>query len=298
MLIPLEYAKHFNYATGMLEGYYQNHTLQMLLVSEINRTYLRKILNRKIKDVNIIKRYNPRISADFVIRNFPKIENAVITAMTRKLNERWEPQNYNKLIELDRINNEIITDTLKSVLTNPQLLNPMINNIEPVSGAVDSGFGLTMGAFEGGYYRPQQVIENNFMNQNQPYWKPRKVEWHTNPEYVDYDVNDVHKSGIMFAGFNKNINDCKFGDTNNHWVGHKWKYQSRIPDPRAPNHVWNGGSEFPFWRRSAHSRPYARTSEGYRRRGNDSDRNLNRNRGYDMSSLRNNPSESKYPWDM
>lgn len=309
MLIPPEYAKHFNHATGMLEGYYQNHTIQMLLVSEINRTYLRKLLNRKIRDVNVIRKYNPRLNSSYVLKNFPIVEPAIYNAMSKKLNERWTPQNRNNLIELDRINNAVLTETIRNTLNNPQILNPAYNSIEPVSGKMDRGFGLTMGAFDGEYYRPEQVIENSYLNQSQPYWVPRKVEWHTNPEYVDYNTDgtefNTHRvesfnNANQLDGFTKTSDNCGDYDrtSNTHWVGHKWKYHSRKRDPRAPKHVWNDGTEVPYWRKGVHTRPYSRTSEGYRRHGSDSDRNRNRNRGYDMSSLTGCPSRPKYPWDL
>jgi hypothetical protein len=186
-----------------------------------------------------------------------KIRNMIY----QRFEERWEPLDGNVLIEVSRINQVVIGEMIDLVKQIRGMKEP--EDVCPDYGYKLEGYGInSLKAFDNGTYRPEVIFENSWINQGKQYWVGRQENWYVNPP-------------------------------KDQWIGHKWRNQGRFRDPRAPKHEWNDGMEFPFWRTNVHSRPYSKTTDGLRRSGTDSNRNIQYTRGYDMNDLRNYPTKER-----
>lgn len=154
----------------------------------------------------------------------------------------------NPIQQLHHVNRDFLLKTSKNIIQCPTMLVPRFFSINPETGEDESKieYDYTSESYSDGVWKPEDLFLNSNRNRGNPYWEPVEVNYYANPDSKG--------------------------------PGHRYNSKQYSATKRTR-------SQFPRWQYSVEDKPIERRSGESLREGGNSDRRVQRNRGYNMSNL-------------
>jgi hypothetical protein len=154
----------------------------------------------------------------------------------------------NPIQQLHLINRDFLLKSSRNIIQCPEMIMPRFFAINPETGADESKveYDYTSESYADGTWHPEHLFTNSQRNHANPYWIPVETSFYTDPD----------EKG----------------------PGHRYYSKQYAATQRTR-------SQFPRWQYSAEDTPLETDIDEALREGGHSDRRVQRNRGYNMSSL-------------
>lgn len=203
--------------------------------------------------------------------------------------------NYNTIQQLDILNRKFLKETGKSIIQNPDMIDPDLEFINPETGAFDDEeYAFGPDSYADGVWRPEKLFTNSRRNRDNPYWSELKIEYSNAPEAR----GPGNKYKYMADKYDeRNIYDDETGISARYaGVGssHSKRIEPMSARKNARKREYSRGGQFPHWQVTVQHRPYEWDNSEALREGGRSGRRVNPGRlQYDMSTLTNRSSVEK-----
>jgi hypothetical protein len=262
LLIPSEFSRYLNPYSGYLDPKSPpgRKTFKGLFLSPENQSYLAGVLYRLITNPEYVHWQLEQAHDSFPVDQAARLSAAFASKKTfleDSIEELIEmaPLPYkedivvvNPIQQLHVFNKDFLVKTARNIIQSPEMLIPRYYATNPETGADESGveYDYNSESYADGTWHPEHLFTNSQRNRDHPYWEPIEV----------------------------NV----YSDNDSTGVGHRY-YSKQYSQTQRTR------SQFPRWQYSVSDAPYERCIDETLSEGGISDRRVQRNRGYNMSSL-------------